>query len=274
MLNWSLLNSDSRLVDEVLRNYSELVSSELSEHAYHDFLKKHAGFFLYNGVASYMALSKIKLGSDFEIDFAVPFEGYSSGLQWLLIEIEKPQDAPYTKAGVPSAALSRATQQVRDWKVWLQEHRSLAKQMFAVWGVRPERFPNFRFQVIIGTRNNSEKFLKLRDAYSKENGVEVRSFDYLMDLAKRRPFMDSCVVGSGNWDQDNIDLRKELANPFAEALTDSQWKKILSDPNVIEPHFTAHSCEAYLRERTINQDLLGRFREYANATQQVVEGDI
>ncbi|MDD5153872.1 MAG: DUF4263 domain-containing protein [Desulfovibrionales bacterium] len=231
------------------------------EKIYHDFLKRHANLFLVDGLDSYFAISKLKLGSELEIDFGIPYEDHSRGLFWELIEIKRPQTAPYTEAGVPSAKLTEATQQIRDWKRWIRTSRSEARKLFSLWSVRSVRQPNFRYTIVIGTRKNSEKWLNERNQYAEENGVRVRSFDYLTDRVKQRVYRDKAFVGSGNWDEKHPELCVELANPFIEAFTDSQWKRLLREPDVCGPHFIANSCKKLLAHWRPNAELLSTFND-------------
>ena len=260
-MNWSLLDASHPIISDVAVNWQKLLDENHQERIYHDFLRRHANLFLANGTSSFFAISKLKLGSEYELDFAIPHEEYSRGLFWELIEIKTPQVPPYTDSGVPSAKLIEATQQVRNWKRWIQASRAEAMKLFSLWSVRCERRPNFRFTIIIGTRENSKKWLTERNQYAEENNVSIRSFDYLMDKLKARIFRDSVYLGSGNWDASNPDLCSQLANPFIEALTDSQWKKLLREPDVGSPHFVSRSCKALLSHWTPNRTLMDRFRE-------------
>lgn len=260
-MNWSKLNVSHPLISNVINQWQLLLNENYPESIYHNYLKKHANLFLVDSINSYFAISKLKLGSEFELDFAIPYENYSHGLTWELIEIESPHTAPYTKGGLPSARLTEATQQIRNWKSWLQTSRSEAKKLFSLWCIRTERQPNFNYTIIIGTRKNSEKWLQERNQYSQESGINIRSFDYLTDCVKRRLYLDQVFLGSGTWDEENPDLRSKLANPFIEAFTDSQWKKFLREPDVHGPHFIANSCKTLISHWTVNSELSCKFNE-------------
>lgn len=263
-MNWSILSESHPLITAVVDQWQQLLGEDHHEKVYHNFLRKHANLFLVDGLNSYFAISKLKLGSELELDFAIPYEDHSRGLIWELIEIKRPQIAPYTENGVPSAKLTEATQQIRDWKHWIQTSRSEAKKLFSLWSVRSMRQPNFVYTIIIGTRNNSEKWLKERNQYAQENGVQVRSFDYLTERIKKKVYLDKALIGSGNWDAQNPELCIAIANPFIEAFTDSQWKKFLREPDVHGPHFIKNSCNSLLSHWTPNSELLSKFNEIRN----------
>lgn len=261
-MNWSKLNGSNPVIEGVINRWQNLVDNSYNEHSYHEFVKTHANLFLVDGINSYFAISKLKLGSQFELDFAIPEERHSNGLLWELIEIEKPSDAPYTKNGTPSAALTRATQQIRDWKQWLQTSRNEAQRLFSVWGVRTQKNPNFRFTIVIGTRENSDKWIEKRNQYAEENGIEVRSFDYLTDRLKKRVYLDQSYIGNGTWDKNNGDLLEQLANPFVEAFTDSEWKALLQEPCITAPHFTSNACKAIVTRWKQREDLIKAFQNH------------
>jgi Domain of unknown function (DUF4263) len=268
-VTWSILNEPNPIVSSVIYEWERRLSANLPERDYHSFIKTHANLFLVNPlIYSHFSISKLKLGSELELDFAIPFERHSLGLEWELIEIEKPQDAPYNKDGTPSAALTRATQQIRDWKYWLKNSRSEAQKLFSVWKVRPERTPNFRYKIIIGTRENSEKYIDKRNQYGADNNIEIRSFDYLTDCLKGRFFSDEAHLGNGNWDFENRYLCKKLANPFVESFTDSEWKKILENPEIHRrPHFMSHAADVITSSWNVNQKLVNKFDEFLKALQ-------
>jgi len=259
-MDWSLLSQEHPLIVGIIDQWEQMLRKEHSEKVYHEFLRRHANLFLVDGREdSYFAISKLKLGSEWELDFAIPSERHSMGLYWELIEIKTPHQPPYSKKGTPSAGLTEATQQIRNWKRWIQSSRSEAKKLFSLWRIRTERQPNFRYTIVIGTRQNSEKWLDERNQYSEENGVSVHSFDYLTDRVKKRWFFDSVFVGSDSWDAENPDLRRKLANPFFEAFTDSQWKEFLREPDAHGPHFIAGASRSLLDHLPKNLELLDAF---------------
>lgn len=259
-MKWSQLNNHP-IIEDVANEWQSLIHSHGKELIYHKYLKEHASLFLVSPSAdSFFAVSKLKLGSVLELDFAVAHEGYSEGLQWELIEIEKPQDAPYNNDGTPSAALTRATQQIRDWKAWISSSREESRKLFSIWNVRPFRNPNFRFKIIIGTRNNSEKWLDKRNQYAQENNIEIRSFDSLTDALRRRVFLDMAHLYNGDWDKRNGDICIDLANPFVEAFTDSEWKSILEESGTRgDSHFTSKIAKIIIAKWRINKQLLEQF---------------
>lgn len=263
-MNWCKLQDKNPVIDSVIEEWCSLLKDERKEHDYHAFIKEHSGLLLVDGVNSYLAISKLKLGSRLETDFAIPYEKHSAGLYWELVEIKTPYASPYNANGNPSAKLTEAIQQVQDWKEWLKDNRREACKLFQSNGVRSCREPNFSFTIVIGNRENSEKYLSKRNYLARSLGIEIRSFDYLTARLKKRPFMSSAFLGSGNWDSHHLDERLKLANPFYMALTDSSWKKLLSEPGVSGPHFTASACKYLLEYMKSNKIRYNEFVMWVN----------
>lgn len=265
-LDWSNLGMGAQhpLIKTIRDKWQLLLDRHASETECHLFLKKHANLFLVDGLNTHIAVSKLKLGSSLELDFAVPEDKHSYGLFWELIELKSPSTAPYTKNGNPSATLTAATQQIRDWKQWIISSRSEAKKIFSLWQVRTQRQPNFKYTIIIGTRENSARWIDKRNNYAIENNISIRSYDYLTERLSKRPFFRETFIGSSEWRENSIDDKQELANPFVEAFTDSNWKKLLQEPDVFCPHFISQSCKQIIKHRTVNQSLISSFEKYEN----------
>lgn len=261
-MEWEKLQLANPVTDSIYTEWTELLCQEVNEHFYHDFIKKHASMFFVDSIDTYFSISKLKLGSDLETDFAVPIDNRSLGLSWNLVELKTPKSVPYNKNGTPSATLTKAVQQVMDWKQWLKTNRTIAGKMFQSRGVRVVNDPNFTFTIIIGSRENSLKYLGKRNDYAKSLNIKIRSFDYLTEQLRRKTFHNYVRLYDGNWDEKHLPERKLLANPFFEALNDTQWKKILLEPGVTFPHFTSTSCEVLLRFLETNNKRLEEFKSW------------
>ena len=94
-MKWDELNKSNPIVKSIKDDLCKLLLEKRKEQEYHDYLKTHASFFLYDDMEDpFFAISKLKLGSDFETDFVIPKENYSMGITWHLIEIKTPNAAP------------------------------------------------------------------------------------------------------------------------------------------------------------------------------------
>lgn len=117
-------------IERDVTEYLKLLDLKSPESRVHEFLANHTYFFncilrLYGCSPIY---SKVKLGAQYEVDFAF-FDSGSFGPEWYLIEIEAPSKRMFTKAGDPSADLTHAIQQVRDWHTWVHDNADYARKL-------------------------------------------------------------------------------------------------------------------------------------------------
>lgn len=170
-------------VERLLSNvavYESILNAKQTESKVHEFLANHSYFFntlirLWGHSPLY---SKVKLGHDYEVDFAY-FDTSSYGPEWELIEIESPKHRMFNKSGDPSAALIHAIQQVENWHAWIGQNLSYAQQLM----------PSIQYPmgyVFIGRRAD----LSISDAnrlkrlnYTHRKSIEIRTLDYFIDGA-------------------------------------------------------------------------------------------
>lgn len=75
------------LYNHIVVEWEQLLQNkELKESAYHAFLQKTPAIF-FTLIDSYLVVSKLKLGSQYETDFVIVEEGYSDGTVYELVEI-------------------------------------------------------------------------------------------------------------------------------------------------------------------------------------------
>jgi hypothetical protein len=105
-----------------------LLDSSASEETIRRFLAKHVYF--WNGLLriGLPLYTKIRLGDEYEIDFAL-CDPSSDGAEWHLVEIEAPTAKLLTKRGDPSKELSHALRQVREWQRWIEKNRDYADRL-------------------------------------------------------------------------------------------------------------------------------------------------
>jgi hypothetical protein len=221
---------------------------------YHSFIANHAGFFFVEqGIDYPIVLSKIKLGSTFETDFVVCRDGRSMGLKYEFVELETPDMGPYTKDGSPTARLSRAIQQIEDWRGWLAANRDEAKRLFPSWAFLHNDHPTFEFTIIIGTRENSAQWAHKRNALGERLNISIRSYDALTDVVENRRFpaletsrVDAAVLPP-------VEVLHELANPFFTAFTHADWAAIRAEPRFNSRyHMIQLNAEILLKHRKLN----------------------
>lgn len=81
------------------------------------------------------AIPKPQLGAEYVPDFLLAYQN-STGMQWILVELEKPNKRPLTKAGTPTSSLTQARSQVADWRNWLTDNVSYARGTLGLSGIR------------------------------------------------------------------------------------------------------------------------------------------
>ena len=211
-------------IDDDIREYLSLLDNEDSEHEIHKFLCEHSYFFerILN-LSGYSPLySKVKLGTEFETDFAF-FDSHSFGIEWHLIEIERPSKTLFTATGNPSADLTQAVQQIRDWQDWIHSNLDYARKIM----------PNIDYamgHLFIGRRSglSSENRIKLhRYCYDHRMLLEIHTLDNFADQAldaKSRITPD----GGKWWIPMQAYSHSDLANKLPAAAFDK-----LRDPHTV-----------------------------------------
>lgn len=250
---WDKLDDEARsIVEDILKDWLELLTRKHKEEIYHKFLSEHAGFFLKYQTEVNLFISKLRFGADFITDFVVGRDQHSDGLWYELIEIETPHEPPFNQKGNPSARLSVAIQQVQNWRRWIIDNRREVRKLFPSYGVRTSKIdPNFNFKIIIGTRENSEKWLERRNDLANQLGIKIRSFDYFTDSLLTKFFPNSCGFGSTEEGYLTSVERNMLANPFCVAYSDATWRKIVSEPRYVH-HFFCMNAKALLENNSYN----------------------
>jgi hypothetical protein len=247
--DWEILNTTARpFVANIKREWLRLLRQQQPEEVYQAYLHNHAGLF-FDPFVCPIVISKLRFGADFVTDFILLEDRGSDGTVFHCIEIETPWTAPFTAKGNPSARLTAAIQQVRNWRRWLLENRNQALKLFPAFRVRAYRDPTFKFGIIIGNRTNSMKWLERRRDLAKDSHLTIRSFDRFTDILDRQIFHNYAELYSHESDRLGTLTRNKLANPFYCAYTDSDWRNLVKEPLRLD-HFTALNAEMLLKYRT------------------------
>jgi hypothetical protein len=130
---------------------------------------------------------KVCLGNQYEVDFFC-LDIPSSGEEWWGVELESASKNVITKAGRKTAYLEHALQQVRDWRAWVTENLSYARGPKEKNGLGLTSIqPRFYGYVIIGQRRDySETFNSLRAQVFRDELIEIRSWDGIIERARQR----------------------------------------------------------------------------------------
>ena len=149
-----------------------LISENRSEEEYQRFLTTHPVFI--DPLASEV-IPKQKLGVEHVTDFVVR----RLDNEYILVEIEKPQDAIFTRGDNLTAKFTHAYGQVLDFQEWVDAHgeyaRSLMPGIFSPKGV-----------LVIGMRREltSQQSAKLKRFCLNNRAIDIYTFDDLIKKSK------------------------------------------------------------------------------------------
>ena len=266
--DWSLLRgefSEWRL--RVARDWEDLLRSDRPEEVYHQDLASNAGFFF--GIRDCaLTISKLRLGGDLTTDLVLVRDRHSLGLSYELVELEVPHKAAYTKANNPSARLTRAIQQVQDWREWLSQRPEEAKRLF------PGQGGNLSYSIFIGRRDTAGPHQRKLIRFGEQLGIQIRSFHRLSDLLAENDFRPLITLNSSEERALPLAIRNRLADPFRCALTDKSWRSIVDDTHarreIGSHHFIARFADAILGQSTYNESRA----EFVEAYERVKPADI
>lgn len=247
--DWTKL-ANSETYNLILSDWEKLLNDEsLKEKEYHKFLASNPHFFL-PYFDSYLVISKLKLGSEYETDFIAIQEGYSDGTRYEFIEIESPHTNLFDASGKPTAKFNAALQQIKDWKRYLIKDKSFMQKFLPTTSTSIISDSRISFKIIIGRSPKTEEEAEKRRQYSEDEKVEIISFDRLTEFFKaRRHFKNEPFIRSAQMDYLVDEFKKnQLANPFFECVNDSTWKKICKKGHI--KHFYFNFLDDILQNRT------------------------
>lgn len=132
-------------------------------------------------------LPRKRFGAEFVPDFVVG-ERSSEGFRWQLIELENPRARMFTKGGDPTHQLTHAIRQVKTWRAWLVHNQNYAARLRSDNGLGlTDISPNSSALIIIGRRRaTSADTNSLRRQMTADDGIEIHSYDYLLEAAEGR----------------------------------------------------------------------------------------
>lgn len=174
----------------VLEDFESLVSRDLPEERYQEFLKSAPN--VLDPLAAEV-IPKHRLGDDYITDFVIR----RHDRRYLVVEIEKPQDRIFTARNDFTAEFSHAMGQVLDFQGWVTERADYARSKLP-------NIENPRGLLVMGRRSALTEYQekKLRRWCINSNSIEVATFDDLIIsgrqlLASMRAYIDSEIVQSG-----------------------------------------------------------------------------
>ena len=157
----------------LLDRFEELIGANLREEEYQSYLKEHP--ILLDPLAAEV-IPKHRLGDDHITDFVIRrHDG-----RYLVVEIEKPQDRIFTKAGEFSSQFTHALGQVLDFQGWVAEENGYARKKLP-------HIENPRGLLVMGKRVDLEASheRKLRRWNANSNSIDVMTFDDLVTSGRQ-----------------------------------------------------------------------------------------
>lgn len=160
------------LTTRLIEEFERLVEGELREEDYQQFLAAHPIFI---DPQARKVKSKERLGLEKTTDYAI----CRSDDEWILVEIEKPQDRIFTKKDDFTAEFIHAFGQVLDFQEWVDTHAEYARHLMPV-------ISSPKGILIIGRRNalSSQQEAKLKRWCINSQFVEVFTYDNVIQRTK------------------------------------------------------------------------------------------
>jgi hypothetical protein len=195
-------------IDKIWSGLAKLMEqTTASEEDFHQYMVRYPALIPAWLPQNNVIYSKFRLGSQHVADFAFCRDD-SPGFRWHFIEIERPKDRLFNRAGDPTARLAHAIRQLHDWSAWFQENRDHVAKYFP----HAERAVRFgladpHLTLVIGRReqiNAWNRPLMRRIG----GGITVHTFDSLRSNLKTAWLADDdkplrCCALNGN---DEVEL--------------------------------------------------------------------
>lgn len=200
--------------NEAVNSLERLIEAKASENVLQKHLENYPYILSQQFAHCHHVFPKVALGSQYETDFMC-LDIPSSGKEWVGVELESPQKSVITKLGRKTANLEHAIQQIRDWRLWVTNNLSYARQSKEQDGLGLEDIcPRFFGYVIIGRRKNyNQYFNELRRQLIRDELITVRSWDDIVAWARERAKVFSRISDSLKiikQQQDLIERKNEL----------------------------------------------------------------
>jgi len=178
---------DHKLFPTVVNELERLVDAGVPESKLQAHLKAYPYILSQQFSHCHHIFPKVRLGSKYEPDFLC-LDIPSSGDEWLGVELEPTRIKIVTKSGRKSAKLEHALQQVRDWRSWIGENLSYARNERSTNGLGLRNIQSrFTGYVIIGRRADyTHGFNSLRTQVFRDELIHIRSWDGIIEWARKR----------------------------------------------------------------------------------------
>jgi hypothetical protein len=166
------VDSSILITKSLLEEFEALIKGKKSEEVYQRFLMKNPVFI---DPLSSKVITKKKLGSEFITDFVVQrFDN-----EYLVVEIEKPQDSIFTQKGDLSSQFIHAFGQVIDFQEWISSNIAYAQKQLP--GISS---PHGILVIGLKQSLSEQQNKKLKKFVDNSNKIKVYTYDDLFSRAK------------------------------------------------------------------------------------------
>ena len=161
-----------------LADYTRILTAANDERPLQEYLAAVPAFFrsLLPACTDFWCFDRPSLGGELLPDFLLCYRN-SRGFNWAYVELESPPQTPLLKSGRPSAKLHEAIAQITDWRDWLRDNISYAREHLRLRQIDAEAL-GF---VVIGRRECFDPRYALKYRSLSSNSLNVMSYDRLME---------------------------------------------------------------------------------------------
>jgi hypothetical protein len=159
-------------------DYLRILTTANDERPLQEYLSSMPVFFrsLVPTCADFWYFDRPSLGGELIPDFLLCYRN-SRGFNWVYIELESPNQSPLLKSGRPSAKLHEAIAQITDWRDWLRDNISYARDHLKLRQIDAESLGI----VIIGRRMDIDPRYALKYRSLSNPTLNVMSYDRLLE---------------------------------------------------------------------------------------------
>lgn len=128
-------------------------------------------------------IPKVRLGEKYVADFFLA-EVSSSGVRWILVELETPDSATtLAKSNQFDKHARSGESQIREWREWLQNNLDMARRLRRENGLGlPDIRPQAEGLVLVGRRGRlRENSLELRNQLLENSRIQMHTYDWLLE---------------------------------------------------------------------------------------------
>ena len=163
-----------------IRDYSSILENARDERPLKEYLAQVPVFLrqLVPSSADFWCFDRPSLGGELIPDFLLCYRN-SRGFNWVYLELGSPTKAPLIKSGRPSAKLNEALGQISDWRNWLRDNISYARDHLKLKQIDAEA----QGIVIISRRSDIDPKHAIRYRALSSNNTFVMSYDRLLETS-------------------------------------------------------------------------------------------